>query len=374
MKIQFIKFTTATALTAAFMTYSASADIKPQINGEITTNSDIVEVAFVLDTTGSMASLIAGAKKKIWSIANTIVDINPSADIRMALVAYRDVGDDYVIKSFEMSSDVQGIYGNLIGLQAGGGGDTPESVNEALNTAIDELSWTDGKNVRRIVFLVGDAPPHMDYQNGPKYPEILHQAVRQDIQVHAVQAGLSNTTKRIWQDIALRGGGSYIPIPQDGGQVVDIQTPFDQQIIDLQQRLDKTIVPFGTPETQAALEQKIIGKSSGSVSKRADNSAFYSKRKGRKEVVTGDGDIISAVRNNDVELESVKRENLPKPMQGMSLQEQKGYVAGIIKDRVEIEEEMLELVRKRDEVLKEAEMQAGSAEAPSFDKAVRDAL
>lgn len=374
MKKKFIKLTTATALTAAFMTYSASADIKPLSNDKITANSDIVEVAFVLDTTGSMASLIAGAKKKIWSIANTIVDINPSADIRMALVAYRDVGDDYVIKSFEMSSDVQGIYGNLIGLQAGGGGDTPESVNEALNAAIDELSWTDGANVRRIVFLVGDAPPHMDYQNGPKYPEILHQAVRENIQVHAVQAGLSNSTMRIWKDIAQRGGGSYIPIPQDGGQIADIQTPFDQEIIDLQQRLDKTIVPFGSPKIQAALEQKIIDKSSGSVGKRVDNSAFYSKREGRKEVVTGDGDIISAVRNNDVELESVKPENLPEPMQGMSLQEQKGYVAGIIEDRITIEKEMLELVRKRDEVLNEAETQAGSANAPSFDKAVRNAL
>src|SRR4029079_12648433 len=55
-----------------------------------------VEVAFVLDTTGSMAQLIEGAKRKIWSIATTIVDTNPDADIRMGLVAYRDLGDDYV--------------------------------------------------------------------------------------------------------------------------------------------------------------------------------------------------------------------------------------------------------------------------------------
>lgn len=362
------------AITTAFITYTASADSKAQSNNEFAANSDVIEVAFVLDTTGSMADLIAGAKQKIWSITNTIVDINPNADIRMALVAYRDVGDDYVVKHYEMSSDIQGLYSNLIGLQADGGGDTPESVNEALNTAIDELSWTDGTNVRRIVFLVGDAPPHMDYQNGPKYPAILHQAVKEDIEVHAVQAGQSFATENFWKDIAQRGGGSYIPIPQDGGQISNIQTPFDQEIIDLQQRLDETIVPFGSPRTQAALEQKIKDKASGSMSKRVDNSAFYSKRSGRKEVVTGDGDIISAVRNNDVKLESVKRENLPEPMQSMSNEEQRSYVDGIIKDRVEIEEEMLELVRKRDEVLRDAEIQAGSAESPSFDRAVRNAL
>src|SRR4029079_6397069 len=55
-----------------------------------------VQVAFVLNTTGSMAQLIEGAKRKIWSIATTIVDTNPDADIRMGLVAYRDLGDDYV--------------------------------------------------------------------------------------------------------------------------------------------------------------------------------------------------------------------------------------------------------------------------------------
>lgn len=374
MKKQIIKLISTAAVTAAIMTHSASADIKPQSHDKFAANSDIIEVAFVLDTTGSMASLIAGAKQKIWSITNTIVDINPNADIRMALVAYRDIGDDYVIKHYEMSSDIQGVYGNLIGLQAAGGGDTPESVNEALNAAIDGLSWTDGSNVRRIVFLVGDAPPHMDYQNGPKYPAILHQAVKEDIEVHAIQAGQSFETQNFWKDIAQRGGGSYIPIPQDGGQISDIQTPYDQEIIDLQQRLDKTIVPYGSEKTQAALEQKITDKASGSVSTRADNSAFYSKRSGRKEVVTGDGDIISAVRNNDIKLENVRPENLPEPMQSMSPQEQQGYVDGIIEDRVEIEKEMLELVRKRDEVIKEVEMKAGSAEAPSFDKAVRNAL
>jgi hypothetical protein len=374
LKKHISKFITTTVFTTAFIIHSASADIKPNSDKQYAANSDIVEVAFVLDTTGSMADLIAGAKQKIWSIANTIVDINPNADIRMALVAYRDVGDDYVIKPYEMSSDIQGMYGNLIGLQADGGGDTPESVNEALDTAVDDLKWTKGANVRRIVFLVGDAPPHMDYQNGPKYPAILHQAVQKDIEVHAIQAGDSNATKTIWKDIALRGGGSYIPIPQDGGQISEVQTPFDDEIINLQQRLDKTVVPYGAQETQAALEQKILDKASGSVSKRVDNSAFYSKRKSRKEVVTGGGDIISAVRNNDVELESVEQENLPVPMQSMSIEEQKSYVDGIIKERAKIEEEMYDLVQKRDEFIKSSETKAESTEELSFDKAVRNAL
>ena len=85
-----------------------------------------IEVAFVLDTTGSMADLIDGAKRKIWSIANSIIDINPNADIRMALIGYRDQGDEYVVRTYDMSGDLQGLYGDLIRFVADGGGDTPE--------------------------------------------------------------------------------------------------------------------------------------------------------------------------------------------------------------------------------------------------------
>ena len=68
-----------------------------------------VEVAFVLDTTGSMGGLIEGAKRKIWSIATAIVDTNPDADIRIGLVAYRDIGDEYVTKTFDLTPDIQDI-------------------------------------------------------------------------------------------------------------------------------------------------------------------------------------------------------------------------------------------------------------------------
>jgi len=140
-----------------------------------------VEVAFVLDTTGSMGGLIEGAKRKIWSIATAIVDSNPDADIRMGLVAYRDIGDDYVTRTFDLTADIQDLYANLLELKARGGGDWPESVNEALDVAVNKLRWTQASDVRRIVFLVGDAPPHMDYAQDTKYPTTLAVAKQKDI-------------------------------------------------------------------------------------------------------------------------------------------------------------------------------------------------
>ena len=82
-----------------------------------------VEVAFVLDTTGSMGPLIEGAKRKIWAIATSIFDANPNADIRMGLVAYRDIGDDYVTKRFDLTTDIQDLHGKASNEAVTGAGD-----------------------------------------------------------------------------------------------------------------------------------------------------------------------------------------------------------------------------------------------------------
>src|SRR5262245_23040375 len=161
----------------------------------------VVEVAFVLDTTGSMGPLIEGAKRKIWSIATAIIDCSPDAEIRMGLVAYRDIGDTYVTKKFDLTTDIQDLYGELLNFRAQGGGDWPESVNEALYVAVSKLSWTHGRHTTRIVFLVGDAPPHMDYAQDMKYPEVMRHARSRGITVNAVQAGTARDTERYWREI-----------------------------------------------------------------------------------------------------------------------------------------------------------------------------
>src|SRR5437016_4701234 len=137
-----------------------------------------IEVCFVLDTTGSMGGLIEGAKQKIWSIANEMISAQPTPELKLGLIGYRDRGDEYVVKSFSLTDDIDAIYGHLREFQADGGGDAPESVNEALAEAIHKMPWSSDKKVLKIIFLVGDAPPHMDYSNGPKYPDLCREAAK----------------------------------------------------------------------------------------------------------------------------------------------------------------------------------------------------
>src|SRR5947207_7980699 len=93
-------------------------------------NRPRMEVVFVLDTTGSMSGMIAGAKQKIWAIANKLKSADPTPEISFGLVGYRDRGDTYVTKVYGLSDNLDEVYTHLYAFAAEGGGDTPESVNE----------------------------------------------------------------------------------------------------------------------------------------------------------------------------------------------------------------------------------------------------
>lgn len=353
---------TALAAMLAAPAWAAQGQIRPR-----------VEVAFVLDTTGSMAGLIDGAKRKIWSIATSIVETNPDAEIRMALVIYRDRGDDYVARTYDLTADIQGLYGDLLQLRADGGGDWPESVNEALHASVHKLRWS--QDSRKIVFLVGDAPPHMDYGNAPKYPEVLAAARRAGLTVNAVQAGDAGDTRQIWQDIAQRGAGRYIPIPQDGGQVVMIETPYDGDIIILQRRIDATVIPYGSARQQESMLGKIEQRAAAPASVQADNSGFYSKRADRSEVVTGAGDLVADIAAGAKSLEAVPEGELPDVLKGKSAAERQAYVEQQRAERAALTAQMAELVGRRDAyIAAEQAKQSASASTDSFDRVVEETL
>lgn len=334
-----------------------------------------IEVAFVLDTTGSMAGLIDGAKRKIWSIANTIVDVNPDADIRMALIGYRDLDDEYVVKLHGMSGDIQGLYGDLMKFIADGGGDTPESVNEALHAAVADLEWSSSDEVRRIIFLVGDAPPHMDYANGPKYERVVKRAREAGIIVNTVQAGEDPETTEYWKEIARLGEGRYFSIPQDGGHVQVYNSPYDDGIIELQRRIDKTVVPYGTPEKQAELAEKFETRAAAPADVKVDNSKYYSKHSSAKEIVTGGGDLLDDIRNEVRSIDDVAEDELPADLQGKSAEEIRKIVAARTTEREKLEAEMADLVRQRDDyVAAEVKKEKPGEVEGSFDREISAAI
>jgi Mg-chelatase subunit ChlD len=336
-----------------------------------------VEVAFVLDTTGSMGGLIEGAKRKIWSIATSILDSNPDAEIRMGLVAYRDIGDDYVTRTFDLTTDIQDLYASLLELRARGGGDWPESVNEALDVAVNKLHWTPSSDTRKIVFLVGDAPPHMDYAQDTKYPITLAVARQKDIVVNTVQAGDARDTERVWRDIAQNGNGRFIPIPQDGGHVVVIETPYDDDIIILQNEINRTVIPYGPRALQKRTEDQTrqLAKVAAAAPSSASDMASYINKRSRysSEAVTGGGDLVSEFAAGRQKLDGIKDDELPDNLRPLKPEQRVAELDNQMKTRNALNQKLAALVEKRDAFVAN-QRKAAPAAPSSFDRVVEETL
>jgi len=330
-----------------------------------------MEVCFVLDTTGSMSGLIEGAKQKIWSIANELVSTKPSPEIRLGLIGYRDRGDEYVIRPYDLTNDIDAVYAQLTAFRAGGGGDTPESVNEALHQAVTGMSWSADRGVLKIIFLVGDAPPHMDYAGAPKYPEICQAAVKKDLIVNTVQCGSIAQTTPIWQEIAKLSEGSYAAIAASGGMTA-LATPMDAELAELNRKLGTTLVAYGGEASRRSVAAKQLAAEAAPASVAADRLSFNAKF---GVAVQGEGELLDALAGGKVKLAEVKKDELPADWRDLGDADLRARIELKQKERAALQARIQQLSRERDNyVAAERKKLAASGKGDAFDLKVADTI
>jgi hypothetical protein len=168
-----------------------------------------LDLAFVLDTTGSMGDEIADLKQTIEAIHFQITHLSPQPDVRFGMVLYRDKGDDYRTQVHPFTADLLRFRSDLDEVEAGGGGDYPEDVQAALEDALHRLDWrTEGS---RLMFLIGDAPPHEDYGQDYTYRSAMSEAARRGIKIAAVGAsGLDPRGEFVWRRLAQYTMGPFV--------------------------------------------------------------------------------------------------------------------------------------------------------------------
>jgi len=334
-----------------------------------------VEVVFVLDTTASMSGLIEAAKEKIWSIASTMASANQAPEVRMGLVAYRDRGDAYVTKVVDLSTDLDSMYATLMDFRAEGGGDGPESVNQGLYDAVHRVSWSHDENTYRVVFLIGDAPPHMDYNNDVHYPQTLKVAAERGIVVNAIQAGRHASTLKRWQNIAQLGYGSYFQVGQSGNAVA-ITTPFDDKLAKLSRKLDATRLYYGSEEEKAAKRVKVAAARKlherASIASQARRGAFNISASGEANLL-GEKELVDDIDSGRVDLKALAPEALPEPLQSLAPADRAVKVQELATERREVREQMVAISKKRDAFLKDKVEAIGGARG-SLDRGLFDAV
>jgi len=339
-------------LTLAAIVYypqlsARSIDVDPPINHHITANPK-VDVVFVLDTTGSMGDLIQTAKEKIWSIATTMASAQQTPEIRIGLVAYRDRGDSYVTKIVDLSDDLDSVYASLMDFEANGGGDTPESVNKALFDAVHNMSWSQQDQAYQVIFLVGDAPPHMDY-NEVRYPQIVASAMEKGIVINTIQCGEIASAIGPWTQIASLGHGVFFQVEQAGGSVA-YTTPYDEEIAHLSAQLDDTRLYYGTEEEKEKMHGKVAATDKlhegASLASRARRGVFNASAGGRINLL-GDKELVAAVASGTVDLNELDEDAMPAALKPMARAEQEAFVAELAEERADLQRQIRDLSQDR---------------------------
>jgi hypothetical protein len=187
-----------------------------KINKKCTTEN-AVDIAFVVDATGSMGDEIAYLKSELADVIRRVKQDNQTLSIQLGSVFYRDFGDEYVAKVFPFNKSLKQNLDFIKRQNAGGGGDFEEAVPEGLEAAIDSMAWRSNA-VARLLFLVLDAPPHFTPQNIEKLQRLVAKAAAKGIRIVPVTAsGVDQNTEYLMKSFAVGTGGTYIFLTDDSG-------------------------------------------------------------------------------------------------------------------------------------------------------------
>ena len=294
----------------------------------------------------------------------------PTPDLRVGLIAYRDIGDAYVTKVFDLDSDLDRVYRRLRGFHADGGGDGPEHVARALDESVHKMSWSQ-RAVGREGHLPGRgrAAPHrlqrrLRLPRAPRAPP-----PNKGIQLHTIQCGTDPAAESAWRRIASLGGGEYMAIHQDGGMLEE-NTRYDDELARLHDKLGHTAIGFGAAAPSVARARRARRRPRRLAVKAA--RAGFMARKGK--AVGGKGDLVESIASGSVKLDDVQGD-LPADMKAMDKTKQAAVIAEKQAERNEINKRIDELSKLRKTELDARDAAAAKeGKADGFDVAAKKAL
>jgi hypothetical protein len=177
-------------------------------------NVGAIDIAFVVDTTGSMGDEITYLQSELGAIAATLTADFPQLARRWALIAYRDQGDDYVVRTTNFTANLADFQRALGGIAAGGGGDFPETPEQALAASRD-LSWGKGATAR-VLFWVADAPHHVGRESA--FTSAVLGLMSKGVHIYPVaSSGIDELAEFSMRSAAQVTGGRYLFLTDDSG-------------------------------------------------------------------------------------------------------------------------------------------------------------
>lgn len=305
-----------------------------------------IKVALLLDTSNSMDGLIDQAKAQLWDIVNELSYAkcnNEKPNLQIALYEYGNDrlngSEGYIRQVLSFSNDLDEISKELFSLTTNGG---EEYCGQVIQTSLNQLNWGKNADDLKLIFIAGNEP---FTQGKVNYKDASTNAKEKDVTINTIFCGdYSQGVSTFWKDGAKLTNGDYMAINQNN-KTVHIASPYDDDILILNQKLNKTYVIYGAQGSQKRALQ----------AEQDDNASGYSKANAVSRTVSKSShlyknktwDLVDAVDMEEVVVEDIKTEALPKELKGKSAEEIKQYVSDKKKERESIQEKIQELNTKR---------------------------
>lgn len=371
--ILFTALTTAIGcmLEARNTTASAEPVCTPVVN-EVSAKKTKIQVAILLDTSGSMQGLIEQAKSRLWNIVNTLTTLKyngEAPDIEIALYeygSYKRYDGDYIRRITPLTADLDLISKELFALTTNG---SEEYCGTVIQRAVNELEWGNSKDDMKLIYIAGNEE---FTQGNISYKTAIANALKKDIFVNTIHCGSEDVgIGDFWQDAALRGNGKFFNIDANA-TVRAIKTPFDPQIILCNEKLNDTYIGYGIVGKERKMNQTVQDRNAGSIS-----SANYTERAVSKSKAVYKNtfwDLVDKVKEDKDALSRIKKEELPEELRNKSPEELKTFIKQKEEERTLIQKEINELAVKRQIYIDEQLKKEGENKGDDLGKAITESV
>jgi len=333
-------------------------------------NKQFIKVALLLDTSNSMDGLIDQAKAQLWDIVNELSYAKCGDEKPNLQIALYEYGNDnlnstegFIRQVLAFSDDLDEISKQLFSLTTNGGN---EYCGHVIQTSLNQLTWGKNQDDLKLIFIAGNEP----FSQGKiSYQDAAKQAYKNDVSVNTIFCGDYNQgISTYWKDGADLAHGDYMAINHNHATTY-VATPYDDKILHLNQKLNKTYVAYGSVgrkkiALQAEQDSNAMGYSEeNAVSRTVSKSSHLYKN--------STWDLVDAEKEKDFKYEELKKDELPEELKSKNVAEIKTYISNKRQERETIQKEIQQLNEKRREFIKTQEKDGDNGLENAMIKAIK---
>ena len=337
-------------------------------------NGRKVQVAILFDTSNSMDGLIDQAKTRIWSIINELSSLRFLGQTPLIEIALYDYGNsgltaesNYIRQQVALTTDLDVISAKLFGLSTNGG---DEFCGAVIQKSMQDLAWSNNQLDLKIIYIAGNEPFN---QGSIAYKEVCNTAASKNIFVNTIYCGNhAQGIAEFWKDCATISKGDYFNINSDQ-TVVQIATPFDNDINQYNDSLNKTYYGYGSLGQSKKSNQ--LSEDANAESQSPSSKTERSIVKSKEVYSNASWDIIDAVDKDGKDITKMTEEELPTEFQGKTAEEKTALIEEKKKERELYQEKINTLAKNRQEfIAEEMKKQADGVKQDDFGTSVNESL